>query len=84
MSPTGRTVLRSVLVAGAAAAAQPCRSNAQSEHARTTLRAVIHAHLRMFRLIWTTANISDYRDAMIYGAWGPRGRNAREPRKLTA
>src|SRR6516164_5642271 len=67
MSATRRTVLRSGLVAGAVAAAWPRRSNAQSEPPpNKTLRAVMHADLRVFDPIWTTANISGYHGAMIY------------------
>jgi peptide/nickel transport system substrate-binding protein len=67
MSATRRTVLRSGLAAGAVAAAWPRRSNAQSEPPpNKTLRAVMHADLRVFDPIWTTANISGYHGAMIY------------------
>ena len=61
---------RRVLAGGGAAiglAAAPAILRAQTPPARArTIRAVMHADLRVLDPIWTTANITAYHGAMIY------------------
>ena len=64
------TTRRSILKGGLAAAALTSapsivRTQAQPSRART-IRAVMHADLRVLDPIWTTANITAYHGAMIY------------------
>ncbi len=66
MSISRRTILRTGVAAGAAAAAPGIiRAQAQPAAAKT-LRAVMQGDLRSFDPIWTTANISAYYGAMVY------------------
>src|ERR1700755_2440783 len=65
-----RTTRRNVLARGLAAAATSgapavIRAQAQPAAART-VKAVMHADLRVLDPIWTTANITAYHGAMIY------------------
>ena len=64
------TTRRGVLAGGLAAAAMtsaPAIIKAQAQpSAARTLKAVMHADLRVLDPIWTTANISAYHGAMIY------------------
>ena len=65
-----RTTRRTVLAGGLAAAAisgapSIIRAQAQPSAART-VKAVMHADLRVLDPIWTTANITAYHGAMIY------------------
>jgi len=64
------TTRRSVLAGGLATAAMtsaPAIIKAQAQpSAARTLKAVMHADLRVLDPIWTTANISAYHGAMIY------------------
>ena len=61
---------RSILKGGLAAAAltsAPLIVKTKAQHARgKTVRAVMHADLRVLDPIWTTANITAYHGAMIY------------------
>src|SRR2546430_12686864 len=64
------TTRRSILKGGLAAAALTgapsiIKTQAQPSRART-LKAVMHADLRVLDPIWTTANITAYHGAMIY------------------
>src|ERR1700754_2790262 len=64
------TTRRNVLAGGLAAAALTSgpsiiRAKAQASAART-VKAVMHADLRVLDPIWTTANITAYHGAMIY------------------
>ena len=64
------TTRRNVLAGGLAAAAltsgpSVIRAKAQASAART-VKAVMHADLRVLDPIWTTANITAYHGAMIY------------------
>src|SRR6188508_1541489 len=64
------TTRRGVLAGGLAAAALTSgpsiiRAKAQASAART-VKAVMHADLRVLDPIWTTANISAYHGAMVY------------------
>lgn len=65
-----RTTRRDVLkagVTGLAAAAAPSIGRAQTAPPLArTVRAVLHADLRVFDPIWTTANITSYHGSMIY------------------
>jgi peptide/nickel transport system substrate-binding protein len=64
-----RTTRRDVLKAGVAAAAlgAPALSFAQAAPPLSrTVRAVMHADLRVYDPIWTTGNITAYHGAMIY------------------
>jgi peptide/nickel transport system substrate-binding protein len=65
-----RTSRRSVLkagVGGLALAAAPSIGRAQTAPPLArTVRAVLHADLRVFDPIWTTANITSYHGSMIY------------------
>ncbi len=66
MTTTRRTVLKTGLGAAALVAAPSLgRAQAQVPVART-VRAVLHADLRVFDPIWTTANITSYHGGMIY------------------
>src|SRR6266550_3199157 len=64
------TTRRQILAGGMAAAAiggAPSIIRAQAQPAKArTLRAVMHADLRVLDPIWTTANITAYHGAMIY------------------
>src|SRR5947199_9446538 len=64
------TTRRSVLTGGLAAAAltsAPVIIKTQAQPSRSrTVRAVMHADLRVLDPIWTTANITAYHGAMIY------------------
>src|SRR5436853_2273463 len=64
------TTRRSILKGGLAAAAltsAPSIIKAQAQPAAArSLKAVMHADLRVLDPIWTTANISAYHGAMIY------------------
>ena len=64
------TTRRSVLTGGLAAAAltsAPSIITTQAQPSRArTVRAVMHADLRVLDPIWTTANITAYHGAMIY------------------
>src|SRR6476469_7923317 len=63
---TRRTILKGGLAAAALTSAPSIiRSKAQPAAART-VKAVMHADLRVLDPIWTTANISAYHGAMIY------------------
>ncbi|HZB39151.1 MAG TPA: ABC transporter substrate-binding protein, partial [Beijerinckiaceae bacterium] len=67
-----RTTRRGVLAGGLAAVTATgapgiIRAQAQPARART-IRAVMHADLRVLDPIWTTANITAYHGAMIYDA----------------
>src|SRR5438270_12075557 len=64
------TTRRSILKGGLAAAALTgapsiIKTQAQPSRART-VKAVMHADLRVLDPIWTTANITAYHGAMIY------------------
>src|SRR5215216_5596409 len=65
-----KTTRRSVLAGGLATAAiggAPFVIKAQAQPAAArTLKAVMHADLRVLDPIWTTANISAYHGGMIY------------------
>ena len=82
MSISRRTILRTGVAAGAAAAAPGIiRAQAQPAAAKT-LRAVMQGDLRSFDPIWTTANISAYYGAMVYDTlfaidWGLQSRSRR-------
>src|SRR5215213_6853736 len=64
------TTRRGVLAGGLAALAStssPAIIEAQAQPSRArTIRAVMHADLRVLDPIWTTANITAYHGAMIY------------------
>ncbi len=64
------TTRRTILKAGAAtvgAMAAPGLLSAQTTPSRArTLRAVMHADLRVFDPMWTTANITSYHGGMVY------------------
>ena len=61
------TTRRRVLAGGLAFAAAPAIIEAQAQpSAARTVKAVMHADLRVLDPIWTTANISAYHGAMIY------------------
>src|SRR5207253_8399995 len=63
---TRRTILKGGLAAPALTSAPSIiKSRAQPSAART-VKAVMHADLRVLDPIWTTANISAYHCAMIY------------------
>ncbi len=63
---TRRTILKGGLAAAALTSAPSIiRAKAQASAART-VKAVMHADLRVLDPIWTTANISAYHGAMIY------------------
>ena len=64
-----KTTRRDVLAGGLAAMAAsgtPGIVRAQAPPAARTIRAVMHADLRVLDPIWTTANITAYHGAMIY------------------
>ena len=66
MLPTRRGVLKGAL-AGVAATAAPAVLKAQPAPSKDrTLRAVMHADLRVLDPMWTTANITGYHGAMVY------------------
>src|ERR671938_1462278 len=65
MTATRRGVLGGL--AAAAVAPAVVRGQGQPSRART-VRAVMHADLRVLDPIWTTANITAYHGAMIYDA----------------
>src|SRR6266850_7975078 len=66
MTTTRRGVLAGGLAALAATSSPPIiKAQAQPGRART-IRAVMHADLRVLDPIWTTANITAYHGAMIY------------------
>ena len=61
------TTRRRVLAGGLAFAAAPAIIEAQAQpSAARTVKAVMHADLRVLDPIWTTANISAYHGGMIY------------------
>lgn len=66
MTVTRRTVLKSA-AAGAASIAAPSLAFPQAAPpVSRTVRAVLHADLRVLDPIWTTANITSYHGSMIY------------------
>ena len=61
------TTRRRVLAGGLAFAAAPAIIEARAQpSAARTVKAVMHADLRVLDPIWTTANISAYHGGMIY------------------
>src|SRR5438128_10113296 len=63
---TRRTILKGGLAA-AALTSFPAIIKAQAQpSAARTVKAVMHADLRVLDPIWTTANISAYHGAMVY------------------
>jgi peptide/nickel transport system substrate-binding protein len=61
------TTRRSLIAAAAASLALPAIGRAQpAPSAARTLKAVMHADLRVFDPHWTTANITSYHGAMVY------------------
>src|SRR3569623_562212 len=65
MTTTRRGVLAGGLAAAAFGAPGIVKAQAQPSAART-LKAVMHADLRVLDPIWTTANITAYHGAMVY------------------
>jgi peptide/nickel transport system substrate-binding protein len=67
MKPTRRTMVKGTLAAAASIAA-PALGQAQSPAppASRTLKAVMHADLRVLDPVWTTANISSYHGGLVY------------------
>ena len=66
MKATRRTVLAGGLSAAALASAPAIRSVQAAPSAARTVKAVMHADLRVLDPIWTTANITNYHGAMVY------------------
>jgi len=63
---TRRSILKGGLAAAALTSAPSIISSKAQPSAGRTVKAVMHADLRVLDPIWTTANISAYHGAMIY------------------
>src|SRR5436189_2588837 len=63
---TRRTILKGGLAAAVLTSAPSIIKTQAQPSAARTLKAVMHADLRVLDPIWTTANISAYHGAMIY------------------
>jgi peptide/nickel transport system substrate-binding protein len=66
MNATRRTVLKGTAAAAALTAAPAIGRAQTAPPAARTLKAVMHADLRVFDPVWTTANISSYHGGLVY------------------
>ena len=66
MATTRRTILKGAAAAAAVTSAPAIVQGQAAPSAARTLKAVMHADLRVFDPIWTTANITSYHGALVY------------------
>ena len=66
MTATRRTILKGAAATAALTSAPAIVQGQTAPSAARTLKAVMHADLRVFDPIWTTANITSYHGAAVY------------------